>query len=170
MARYMSTPEEEFIATHKYPDLQKACIVRGIDFDELVQGTYFLLSSWLRKNWYNPIKLEKLAEFDEWRLKIMKSFGREDEPFIRFAHIPENLEEVIANKTLKVKEKSDKPKRVLDEDLGVMGGTKKHLTYNCQKTGKTVQETIDIVKLKFPDAQDKSISIWWKRSRKANSE
>lgn len=161
-------PADEFIANSKYKDLQKACIVRGIGFDKLVEGSYLSLCHFLRKEWVNPINENRLQEFDDWRMKIMRELGKENEPFIRLAYTPENPEEGVIAKIKNEKPKSDKPKRELDNSLGIMGGTKKHLTYNCQTSGKTLEETVKIVMEKFPEAQPKSISIWYKRSKKAS--
>lgn len=167
-SKQLRTPWEDFIANNKYKELQRACLIRGMPFNDLVEGTHISLAHFLRKEWNNPLNEERLAEFDEWRHKIMRELGKGDEPYIRLAYMPEQPEEGMKIKIAKEKPISDKPKRKFDESAGVMGGTKKHLTYTSQQAGKTLEETIELVKNQFPDAQEKSISIWFKRAKKAN--
>ena len=89
-------------------------------------------------------------------------------PSLRLSYVGDKSEDF---KALEVIPKKDRPKKekVVKEktEQGIYSGTKKALTYQCQKEGKTVEETITIVKETFEDASDKSIKIWYRKAGKA---
>lgn len=161
---YRSTQVTSSITDMKYIDLQRACIIRGIDFEQLVEGDAGRLESWLMKNWQNKKNVKRLDEFDKWRHGIMKSMGKGDEPFIRLGFIGAVDEEgnaVAFKRPRKVKKEKERKER--NEDLGnIFKGTKKELTFQCAAQGKTLAETVETVTDKFPEAVEKSIRIWYK--------
>jgi len=151
----------------RFLDLQKACIVRGIDFDFMVKQSIYELQNWATKNWRNTILVSRLEDFDEWRFQIMKARGKEDEPFVRMGYLgPQNPKtgEIVAIKAPEPLQKK-KIKRLKDKKSGIFLGTKKALTFQCTGEGKSMEETIKIVMAKFPEAKEKSIKIWIKRSK-----
>lgn len=155
------------LADMKYIDLQRACIIRGIDFEDLVEGDSNRLQSWLSKNWLAKKSPSRLDEFDNWRYKTMKALGKEDEPFIRLGFIGKVDEDgnPIAFKRPPKIRKEKAPKRE-KTDQGLFKGTKKAFTFECSKNGISLPETIILVCGKFPDAQEKSIRIWWKKAKR----
>lgn len=158
----------ENLATLRYIDLQRTCIIRGIDFDHLVNCDIGGLHTWVINHWEDPIIQDRLHQFDQWRMDKMKEIGKEGEPFIRLGFIGEENEEtgdIEINKPKRIS-KPVNPKRERDNETGIFKGTKKALTFQCIKEGKTVEETIQIVMAQFPDAKDKSIKIWVKKAAK----
>lgn len=162
-------PAEKESITMRHIDLQRACIIRGITFDKLVNSTTGGLQDYFIRHYYDKVDNSRLDAFDEWREEIMKKRGK-DEPFIRLGFIGEVNEsgEVISIKKPKKFKKPKKDKREKNSEFNIWAGTKKELTYQCTREGKTLDETIDIVMNKFPDAKEKSIGIWAKRCLKAS--
>jgi len=148
----------------RYNDLQKACIIRGMEPNLMVSCDIGGLQTWIIKNWEAPQDEQRLHDFDSWRAAFLKGIGKEGEPFARLGYMGETNEETGDIDIIKPKKlrKSD-DKRERDTDMGIFKGTKKALTFQCVKEGKTVEETIEIVTKQFPDAKDKSIKIWRKR-------
>lgn len=153
----------------RYKDLQRACIVRGMDFDILVQCDIHRLQSWLVKHFEDDVDPVRLDNFDSWREGYMKAQGI-DEPFVRLGYVAETDDitgEIIKRKKLR-NIKKPKFKRERNTQLGgIFKGTKKELTYQCELQGKTLEDTISIVTEKFPEAVEKSIRIWYKKSKRA---
>lgn len=156
----------------RYIDKQRACIVRGMDFEELVECSAFNLQVWYGKNSHNKINTKLLDDFDIWRKGKMAEKGLdEDEPFIRLGYIGEvdkDSGEVVSIKKPRLMKKQ-KEKREKDDSLGIFKGTKKALTYQCQQEGKSLTDTVAIVMEAFPEAKDKSIQIWWKKCRREST-
>jgi hypothetical protein len=163
-----TTPAEKEARHFKYQDLQRACIVRGIDFTILVNGTHPFLVDWFIRHYNDKFDATRLDAFDKWREEVMLSKGK-NEPFIRLGFVGEQDPEtgdIISIKKPKKFKKPKKGKRERDTKFNIFTGTKKELTFRCQSEGKTIEETIKTVKAKFPDAVDKSISIWYKKAKK----
>lgn len=154
----------------KHQDLQRACIVRGIGFHELVEQTTPQLQGYFIDHYYDKIDNSRLDAFDEWREEIMRKRGH-DEPYIRLGFIGQtdvNTGEVISiKKPKKFKKPKNNKKRLRNEKFGIFQGTKKALSYQCAENGYSLKKTIRIVKEKFPDAKDKSIGIWMKKALRA---
>lgn len=154
----------------KYQDLQRACIIRGMDFDEMVKKDLYGLQKWLTDNWLTPTSVKRLNDFDNWREKALDEKYGKGEPFVRLGFIGK-----VDAKTGEVKEikrekfsKKKKVKRERDESLGsIYKGTKKALTFQCVSEGLDLDQTIKKVTSSFPDALDKSIKIWIKKALKA---
>lgn len=168
------TPQaiDSVLGKMRYIDLQRACLIRGIGFEELVEGDFYRLQSWLAKNWDTDLDTGLLDKFDEWRERVMKSQGK-DEPFIRLGYVAEKDEETgEVTKVKKIRNlKKPKRKRERNKSLGnIFKGTKKELALQCEKEGKSLDQTIKIVMEKFPDALEKSVRIWYKKAKRERAE
>lgn len=162
-----SRPVYAALSKMRYKDLQRACLIRGIDFDEMVKMDTLGLHNYLLHEWDKPIVMERLNGFDIWRQNHLDSRYGPGEPFVRLGFYGKSIDDGKEQKTIRVREKSNKPKRERDESMGsIYKGTKKALTFQSIKDGKTIDETIAIVIAAFPDALDKSIKIWSKRAAK----
>jgi hypothetical protein len=160
----------------KHKDLKRACIVRGLEFEQVVNLTVPALSNWFVQNYENGQNTILLDEYDAWLLGVLKERGIKDgdallHPSLRLGYHGEFNPETgdIITKRPKGIKKPKKPKRERDEETKLFTGTKKALTYKCQKEGKTLDETYKIVKEQFPEAVEKSMKIWYNRSKKANA-
>jgi len=156
-----------------YKDLKKMVVVRGLSFEEVVNGDFCRLQSWLHKNYDNKIDTSLLDEYDDWLDNNLRDLGKHEliHPSLRLGYIGEREDDegnkVIKTKKAKVETKPKEKKEKTAE--GIFSGTKKALTYSCQKEGKTIEKTIEIVMKQFPDASDKSIKIWYKKCKRENA-
>ena len=166
----------------KLRDLQKACIVRGMPFEEMVAASVPELHSWFDQHYADGQNLLFLNEFDDWREEHLKRTLKPEDlswalhPQLRLGFIGEKDNEgnVISTKKPRLKgvDKAEKPKRERIEGTKVFSGTKKALTYQLAvqhlKDKKlpelTIPEVVAQVIEAFPEAQEKSIKIWRKRA------
>ena len=150
--------------------LKYEVISRGMDFEEVLKASVPDLSNWLHHNYSNEVDIELVNQYDEYIEETLKQLGASEmiHPSLRLSYVGDKSEDF---KALEVIPKKDRPKKekVVKEktEQGIYSGTKKALTYQCQKEGKTVDETILIVKETFEDASDKSIKIWYRKAGKA---
>ena len=166
---YTPTSINNDLSKMKIIDLQRACIVRGLIFEDIGKGVWDLQQFFI-KNYVVEPNLDLLDEFDDWRYKKSKEKGTEDEGFIRLGFIQEKDEdtgEIKKRKRPKYMKKTRK-KRARNKELGIFSGTKKELTFICQKEGLDLKETTAKVIEKFPDAKEKSIRIWFNKAKKLN--
>lgn len=150
-----------------YKDLKIACVVRGMPPEEVLKRDFFGLANWLTKNVLLPENLELLEVFDNYMEDELIKLGKEEliHNSLRLGYVnrPEGDEVIKAPKVVKEK-KAPKEK----DSNGFFKGTKKSYTYELQGKGKTLEQTITKVKRKFPEAQDKSIRIWYNKAKKGN--
>lgn len=158
----------------RHRDLQRACIVRGLPSQELVDFDHWRLVQWFTKNFENNQDEKLLLDHDLWVEEQLKEHGYTNgdallSPALRFSYIG-NIEEMEKPKSPKpqIAIKINKVKSTIDEITGIRSGTKKALTYELALMGKGIDEIIKKVKEKFPEAQDKSIKIWARKSLKGN--
>lgn len=171
-------PADGHLEKMTYKSLKKECIVRGMDFDDVLEGDFISLSSYFRKEFYSDVNRTLLDEFDDWQEKLIKDHLENSEnnaddlihPSLRLGFIAEKDEDgnVIRRKRSKMLIKAKRKKRERTKD-NIFKGTKKALTFELQQQGKTKPEVLKLVKEQFPDAVDKSITIWFNRSRKKHA-
>lgn len=163
----------------RHKDLQRECILRGLEFQNIVDFDHHELSNWFYHNFEKPEELDRLSEYDAWIEQQLQDRGHKKgdailSPSFRFGFSPD-LEKIDGEVTTAFKtsvvlnavdkiEKEVKIKREVDQETGIKSGTKKNLTYQLQKKGVSIEETIKQVLEAFPEAQEKSIKIWYKRS------
>lgn len=169
------------LASFRYSDLKAAVIKRGIDFELVVSWDHGKLSDYFINNYDKPVNPKKLEEFDKWMDLMLKAKGyTENDPVRQFKQFTMPIEEEKEEKPKKkIEPKSIKPKKVKNKEFGIFGGTKKELTYSLSrdlviKMGakydnkalikKFSDQLFNKVKDKFPDANDKSVKIWFKRA------
>ncbi len=161
------------IENFKHKDLQRACVVRGMPFDDVVNTTTPGLSNWFISNYGNGQDPNLLNMFDGWVEEKLRELGRDEDdpimtPCLRLGYIGEVDEETGKTiiKRLRNIKKPGKEKRERDEVTNIFLGTKKALTYDCAKKLLPMNETIDIVTKQFPEAVEKSIRIWYGKAKK----
>lgn len=166
---------DKFIGKLKYRDLKRECVIRGMEFDKILHGDIPKLTNWLRNHFRDTTQHELLDNFDDYQDELVKkSMEKKGEdpgillhPSLRLGYIAERDEEgnVIKRKRVRTIMKKKKKRRERTAD-GIFQGTKKALTYQLQQEGKGKAEVIEIVKGQFPEASEKSIGIWFNKSRK----
>jgi len=151
------------------PNLKRHCIVRGMLFEDVGNKSILQLQSWLIHHFDMDIHPEKLDEYDDWADALLKS-RNVDETFLnaafRLGHVAERDEEGNVTKVKQVRGIKKKKKRRERTQEGIFSGTKKAYTVELQKQGLSKADVTEMVKAKFPDAKDKSISIWFNKAKK----
>lgn len=161
--------------THR--DLQKACIIRGMEFMEIIDKGHHTLVGFFFKHYEEELSpagaAARLVEYDMWIDKQLSHLAENDplrHPSLRFGYIAPILEG-NPNKLIKAKvpkeEKVKGPARVKNDEWGITTGTKKYMTYELTITDRLpMDKVIEQVKTKFPDAAIDSVKIWHKRALK----
>lgn len=152
-------------------DLRRACIVRGIAFQELVELSIPALSNWFIANFEIGQNPSNLNEYDAWMEEQLKARGYQKgdpilSPSLRLGYLGENNPETNKPIVRRIKGIA-KPNQKRERDSsGNFSGTKKSLTFELCKQGKTLDEVIEVVTEKFPEAVAKSIRIWYNKAKK----
>lgn len=162
----------------KHRDLQLACILRGLEPHKIVEFDHHKLVSWFIEHYNNSQDNTNIAIHDAWVEEQLQSRGYKKgdillSPALRFGYVG-NIETMDKPKVIKTHGELNIPgkkeKSVIDEKTGIRSGTKKALSYKLATEGLQINEIIKQVKSKFPDAEEKSIKIWVKRSLKLITE
>lgn len=151
-----------------YKDLKREVVIRGMPFSDVLNGTFPHLSHWLLNNSHKPIDDNLLEQFDNYQDNILRDLGKPEliHSSLRLGYLGEKDDsEPVIKKVKEPKEK--KPPREKNSS-GLYKGTKKAYTFELQQKGKTLEQVTIKVKRKFPEAKDKSIKIWFNKSKKAN--
>jgi|SRR5882757_7480843 len=156
-------------------DLQIACVKKGLEFHLVVSYDNHMLNNWFYKNFDNSEDETLIPEYDVFMEAELEKRGYKKgdpalSPCFRLGYNP--VAELRAQVKTDTPEKAEKkelpnirPKREKDE-LNIVKGTKKSLTYKLTREGKEKAEVIKEVLKQFPDAQPKSITIWIARAKK----
>src|SRR5690606_23111186 len=158
-----------------YMDLKRACVARGMPFDDVLNSSVMGLHSWFGNNFYRGQNLALLDEFDNYVDQQLTAAGYTDpndplkHPSLRLGFIGKKDENGnVVNKKkprLKALDKPKKKKRERVEGTKVIAGTKKALTYKGAMKGIVLDKIIAKFKEKFgDDVNEKSIAIWYKRA------
>lgn len=178
MARKKASKFTGLLTQMTYKDLQRACIVRGMGFDDCLNTDVIGLSNYFNRHHLEKGDLSLLDKFDEYVDKILEERGYDDKHplrshYLRLGYVGEaDAEGKVSKKKPRGVglPKREKKKRERDASLGnIYSGTKKALTFKMQREGKPLEETIAIVQKTFPEAVEKSIRIWYKKSQKMNN-
>ena len=164
-----TTPAQRELGTLNIKQLKRACIMRGMDFDDCIKADIPRLQSWFLLYYYNDLDKSLLDKFDEYYEDELRDVGAEDliHPLLRLGYVADRDEDGNVTKVKKIKGlKRILNKRKTKNALGIFSGTKKALTYDCALKGKSKESTIKIVMEAFPDAKDKSIGIWYNKAKK----
>ena len=170
----------DMLGMMKHRELVIACVSRGLGFDQVIKLDHNGLGSFFVNNFDNTENPSLVIEYDNWLDRELEKRGHKEgdamrSPLLRLGYVgkgdlsdaPTKIVEPGANnKKIPEEAKVDKVKREKDESTGVVSGTKKNLTYKLAKSGVELSEVVSKVKEAFPDAQDKSIKIWYKRAKK----
>lgn len=163
----------------RHKDLQAECIKRGLSSIEVVSMDHHKLTDWLFKNLDNTQDEQKLIEHDAWVDEQLTQRGIKKgdallNPALKFAR-PGNIEEMDKPSIIKpegsnVPKAEKKLKAEISQVTGVRSGTKKALTFDLAFNGVEIGNVIKQVKDKFPEADEKSVRIWFKKAIKQKNE
>jgi hypothetical protein len=166
-------PADMEMASLRYTDLKIACIEMGMSFQAVISGDHSTLSSFYKQNHGTRRDTNRLIKFEAWLAeKLIKRGYDPKDPLVVFKlssaiEIPADASDDEAPKTVKkIKAKVQVPKKKREVRDGVVKGTKKDLTFQLTKKGLPVGKVIEKVLSKFPDAQEKSIKIWYRKAQR----
>jgi len=151
-----------------YKDLKIACIVRGMPFDDVLKADFFRLSNFVQQNVLIKQNHDLLEEYDDYIDGVLELRDKQEliHSSLRLGYVKKEGDDEYTPGKTKVKEKVEKkPPRQKDSN-GLYQGTMKSYTYELQKKGKTVEQTLTKVTRKFPQALPKSVKIWFNKSKK----
>jgi hypothetical protein len=164
-------PLDKYLGKMKLKDIKRECVIRGMVFDDVVSKSIPDLCNWLRANFYNASDHNLLNIFDDWQEAQVLAFDPNSviHSTLRLGYIAERDEDgnTTKRKRAKVIVAKKKIKRERTGE-GLFTGTKKAYTFQLQKEGLNKTEVVTMVIDKFPEASEKSISIWYNKSRKLN--
>lgn len=176
--RQNENPADKYIQSLNLKQLKRECVIRGLHFELVISESIPGLSNWFREHFGEKIDYNRLNEFDLWvESKLRAELGGSEEniepyfhPALRLGYIAEQDKHgnVIKRKRARTLVKKKKKKRERTKD-NIFSGTKKALTYELQKKGLTKIEVTQKVIETFPDASEKSISIWFNKAKKLKS-
>lgn len=155
-----------------YKDIKRKAIALGMPFPDATGCGVFDLINYIDKSDQRPDK-SLIDKYDEWVVEQFNSTGiPEDDPIrnsrLRLGFLGEEGEDGI-RKIKKVpgmrKPKEKKPPREKDA-FNLVKGTKKSYTWSLVQKGLDLDRVTRRVKKKFPDANDKSISLWYRAAKR----
>lgn len=155
----------------KYRDLKRRAVILGMPFPDACSAGVFDLIKFINTSDNKPNK-HLIDEYDEWMDQQLESLAYEkDNPLrsskLRLGFLGED--ENGEKKTRRVpgirKPKTKKPPKERDE-FNLIKGTKKSYVFQLVSKGRSLERTINLVKKKFPDANDKSISLWYRGAKR----
>lgn len=155
-----------------YKDLKRKAIALGMPFPEATGCGIFNLVGYINESTNRPDK-SLIDKYDEWIEEQFNSTGIPlDDPIrnsrLRLGFLGEEGED--GKRKLKrvpgmKKPKEKKPPREKDQ-FNLVKGTKKSYTWSLVEKGYELERVIRRVKKKFPDANDKSISLWYRAAKR----
>ena len=168
-------PADGHFRNMKFKDLKRECVIRDMPFPLVLSSDVTQLYHYFKDHFYDDLNHKLLDDFDDWQeekiKEVLESKGEDASilihPSLRLGYIAEKDEEgnTIKKKRARTVIKKLKRKRERTKD-NIFQGTKKAYTFELQQKGKTKDEVIKEVMLKFPEASSKSISIWYNKSKK----
>jgi len=152
------------------PNLKRECLKRGLMFERVGNMSVLELQSWFLHKFSNKIDLNLINQYDLWVEGFLKARNVDEtliSPMMRLGNL-----DSIENGGVKKKRHRSRIPRVREKkartEEGLYTGTKKALTFTLQKQGLTKAEVIKEVHAKYPEAKEKSIGIWFNKSRRLN--
>lgn len=157
-----------------YKDLKRQAVSLGMPFPDVVSSSIFGLSSYIDKSKETPDPT-LVDKFDEWMSKQLDELGYSKDSCLRHPRLRLGfISEEVDPETGEVKQKSKrvpglkkpkKPKREKDS-FGHVKGTKKQYTWELTEKGLSLERITRRVLKKFPDANTKSIQLWYRAAKR----
>lgn len=155
-----------------YRDLKRKAIVLGMPFPDACAAGVFDLIGYTERSTNKPDK-SLIDQYDDWMDKQLENIGySKDDPLrnskLRLGFLGEEGEDG-QRKSKRVpgikKPREKKPPRERDE-FNLIKGTKKSYVWSLVTKGYDLERVTRRMKKKFPDANDKSITLWFRTARR----
>lgn len=155
-----------------YKDLKRKAITLGMPFPDAVAAGVFDLIGYINKSANIPDP-NLINQYDEWMDKQLESTGiPKDDPLrssrLRLGFLGDESEDG-ERKTKRVpgikKPKTKKPPKEKD-GFGLVKGTMKSYVWELTSKGYDLERVTRRMHKKFPEANTKSISLWYRKAKK----
>lgn len=156
-----------------YRDLKRKAVILGMPFPDACSASVFQLINWINTSEEKPNK-HLINEYDDWMDRQLETAGlAKDDPLrsskLRLGFLGEEGEDG-KRKTRRVsgikKPREKKPPRERDE-FNLIKGTKKSYVWELTSTkGYELERIIRRMKKKFPEANEKSINLWYRTAKR----
>ena len=152
-----------------YRDIKRQAIILGMPFPDATGNSIGALLNYINSSTNEPDP-SLIDKYDEWMDFQLSEIGyAKDDPLrssrLRLGFLGEEQEDG-SRKTKRIKG-IKKPKKKRERDSrGLITGTKKSYTFELTSKGYTLERVTRRVLKKFPDANEKSISIWYRKAKK----
>lgn len=161
------------LARGTYKDLKRQAIILGMPFPEATGAGIFDLINFIYRTDNVPNK-ELINQYDDWMDQQLAESGYgPNDPLrssrLRLGFLGEENKETGERRAKRIKgitkDKKKKKPREKDEQ-GHVKGTKKSYTWECAYKGFDLERTKRRVLKKFPDANEKSIQLWYRAAKR----
>ena len=170
----------------KYQDIKAACIMLGMDFEDVANADFFKLNSFYAANKFKSKPVEdRLHSYEDWVQNILIKRGhKQDSPLVKYREFSAKTDEEVGGESYEAKSKrsiakkagakKEPPKKKDKNEFGIYSGTKKDYVYkktkkyfeegnpNDKALRRVIRKTIE----RFDDAKEKSIRIWFRKAWK----
>lgn len=155
-----------------YRDLKRKAIVLGMPFPDACAAGVFDLIGYIERSTNKPDK-SLIDQYDDWMDKQLENIGySKDDPLrnskLRLGFLGEEGENG-QRRTKRVpgikKPREKKPPRERDE-FNLIKGTKKSYVFELTAKGFELDRVIRRMKKKFPEANEKSINLWYRMAKR----
>lgn len=155
-----------------YKDLKRKAIVLGMPFPDACAAGVFDLLGFINQSEEKPDK-SLIDKYDEWADKQLETIGYEKDNPLRNSRLRLGfLGEEGDNGKRKPKRvpgikkpREKKPPRERDE-FNLIKGTKKSYVFELASKGFELERVIRRMKKKFPEANEKSINLWYRMAKR----
>lgn len=155
-----------------YRDLKRKAVILGMPFPDACSASVFQLINWINTSEEKPNK-HLINGYDDWMDRQLETAGlAKDDPLrsskLRLGFLGEEGEDG-KRKTRRVsgikKPREKKPPRERDE-FNLIKGTKKSYVWELTSNGYELERIIRRMKKKFPEANEKSINLWYRTAKR----
>lgn len=167
-----SAEANEALKKLKLKDLKRQCIIRGMPFEDVVQGYVPTFQSFFVQNFHIKGNTELLADYDAWIApKLVRCnlelFGQVETPdSLRMGTLAVVDEATGKSKTKRIKGIKKNKVKVEKNQWGIRVNCAKGLVGLLAQEGKSLDEILKEIKKEYPGKSDKSVSIWYKKFQK----
>jgi len=153
-----------------YKDLKRKAVILGMPFPDACKASVFGLIGYINSSTNKP-DTSLIDQYDEWVDKQLEEIGYEKSDPLRSSRLRLGfLGEEKENGKRKghripgIKKQKKAPRE--KDEFNLVKGTKKSYTYELTAKGFSFERIVRRVKKKFPDANEKSINLWYRKAKR----
>lgn len=154
-----------------YRDLKRKAVILGMPFPDACSAGVFELLHFIQNSEEKPDK-SLIDKYDDWVDSQLENIGySKDDPLrsskLRLGFLGEEKDGTRKIKRVPgiKKPKEKKPPRERD-GFNLIKGTKKSYVFELTSKGYDLERVTRRMKKKFPEANDKSISLWYRAAKR----